>query len=106
MKGQMSIFDYPEFLPKKRNPKLDIPRAPIYHYSLNHVWEECPNCKAYNKASIWVRTWDGRDGFWKELERCPECGQLFDWSDEAIEKAAKKSKDYLEAERKQNGNIK
>ena len=78
----------------------EIPKAPIYHVSLNHVWEECPTCKAYNKATKFVIPRGGQ-GYWQHLERCPECNQLFDWNDEAVEKATKYSKDYLE--KKKNG---
>lgn len=70
-------------------------KAPIYHVSLNHVWEECPTCKAYNKATHDVRGADGRF-YPMRYERCPECNQLFDWSENAVEKATKYSKDYLE----------
>ena len=92
MKGQMTLFEKA--------------KAPIYHVSLNHVWEECPTCKAYNKATHFERGTDGRF-YWVRNERCPECNQLFDWSDEAIEKACKYSKDYLERRKQQecqNGN--
>ena len=92
MQGQLSLFE---------NKK-----APVYHVSLNHVWEECPTCKAYNKATHFERGADGRF-YWVRDERCPECNQLFDWSDEAIEKACKYSKDYLERRKQQecqNGN--
>ena len=73
----------------------EIPKAPIYHVSLNHVWEECPTCKAYNKATHDVRGVDGRF-YPMRYERCPECNQLFDWSETAVKKATKYSKDYLE----------
>lgn len=82
-----------------------IRKAPIWHISLNHVWEECPNCKAYNKASKWVPGYFGHDGYWQELDACPDCGQLFDWSEEAIEKACKYSKDYLETKGKNNAGL-
>jgi phage FluMu protein Com len=91
--GQISLFDLPEEPPKSINP--EVAKAPIYHVSLNHVWEECPKCKAYNKATHDVRGADGRF-YWVRNERCPECNQLFDWSDDAVEKATKYSKDYLE----------
>lgn len=94
MKGQMTLFEKA--------------KAPIWHVSLNHVWEECPNCHAYNKAQVYHRSpYRGEYGYYENLERCPECGQLFDWSDEAIEKACKYSKDYLERRKQQecqNGN--
>lgn len=73
----------------------EIPKAPIYHVSLNHVWEECPTCKAYNKATRSERGADGRF-YWVKNIRCPDCNQLFDWNDKAVEKATKYSKDYLD----------
>lgn len=88
MQGQLSLFE--------------DKKAPVYHVSLNHVWEECPTCKAYNKVTHSER---GADGwyYWVKNERCPECGQVFDWSDEAVEKATKYSKDYLEKRRNEHG---
>lgn len=73
-----------------------IPLAPVWHMSLNHCWVECPICKSYNTAqgSIMVGMGKDRHSIPVELPNCPECGQAFDWSDEAIEKACKYSKDY------------
>lgn len=71
-----------------------IPRAPIWHFSMTHIWEECPNCKAYNKAQKWITGSFGNDGFYQDLPECPECGQPFDWSPEALERAAVYAKDY------------
>lgn len=98
MDGQMSIFDYTEPIPEqpKKKCKLDIPKAPIWHMSLNHIWEECPTCKIVNKAQDNVRVGYGADAhyIYVNRDRYINCGQLFDWSDEAIEKACKYSKDY------------
>lgn len=73
---------------------LDIPKAPIYHVSLTCSYESCPNCKAENKLSIdhytYFREWT------EYLERCPDCGQLLDWDDDAVEKATIYSKSYKE----------
>ena len=78
-----------------------IPKAPIWHVSLNHVWEECPNCHVQNRAQKWTKVGfgPGAEYQWVNLARCPECGQEFDWSAEAIEKSCKYSKDYLKAAR-------
>lgn len=75
-------------------------KAPIWHFSLNHVWEECPKCHAYNKGQKFIKVGCGKDApyEWVNLARCPECNQLLDWSTEAIEKAAKYSNDYLKAQ--------
>ena len=82
MKGQMELFEKA--------------KAPIWHMSLNHVWVECPSCKSYNTAQTFVMCGHGKEAHLVpyNLPRCPECNQLFDWSDEAIEKACKYSKDY------------
>lgn len=75
-----------------------IRKAPIYHVSLNHVWEECPTCKAYNKATVWERgRYPDYEGYWRKLDACPECGQIFDWDEDAVEAATKYSKDYPRA---------
>ena len=73
-----------------------IPKAPIWHMSLNHVWVECPNCKSYNTAQTSVTVGHGAEMYSVpyNLPECPECGQPFDWSDEAIEAACKYSSDY------------
>ena len=80
MQGQMELFA----------------KAPIWHVSLNHCWVECPNCHSYNTAQTMVKIGYGKDAHYvpHNLPNCPECGQLFDWSYEAIEKACKYSKDY------------
>lgn len=93
----LDCFVKPKLICKLSNhSKLDIPKAPIWHVSLNHVWEECPNCKIVNKAQDDVRVGYGAEAhyIYVNRERCINCGQLFDWSDEAIEKACKYSKDY------------
>lgn len=69
-------------------------KAPIWHMSLNHVWSECPTCGVENRANERKPTADGQSWYTVNYEKCPVCGQLFDWSDEAIEKACKYSKDY------------
>ena len=98
--GQITLEEYIK-AEERKNPKLQIPKAPIYHMSLNHVWEECPNCKAYNKATVYEIPRGGGDGYWVELPECPECGQKFDWSEEAVEAACKKTKEYIKAEEEQ-----
>lgn len=79
-------------------------KAPIWHVSTTHVWVECPTCKSYNTAqtSIMVGHGKERHSIPYNLERCPDCNQLFDWSDEAIEKACKYSSEYLKLMRKAN----
>ena len=86
MNGQLEMFEQA--------------KAPIWHFSLNHVWEECPTCHVQNKSQKFVKVGYGAESqyVWVNRARCPECGQLFDWSDEAIEKVAKYSKDYLKAQ--------
>lgn len=73
-----------------------IPLAPVWHVSLNHVWVECPVCKDYNTAQTDIMVGYGKDRHSEpyNLPQCPKCGQVFDWSEEAIEKACKYSKDY------------
>lgn len=73
-----------------------IPLAPVWHVSLTHVWVECPICKSYNTAQGSTMVGMGRDrhSIPVNYPNCPECGQSFDWSDEAIEKACKYAKDY------------
>lgn len=83
MQGQLSLFD------KQK-------KAPVYHVSLNHVWEECPDCKAYNKATSYERGIDGKY-HWRKNARCPVCGLLFDWSEEAVERACIYTKEYIRA---------
>lgn len=77
------------------NPKLDIAKAPIYHVSLSSVWNECPNCKNTEHIGD-TKTGTHGDYYIDYNARCPKCGQLLDWSEEAVEKATKYSKDYLE----------
>lgn len=85
MKGQMELFEQA--------------KAPIWHLSLNHHWVECPNCKSYNTAITEKMVGYGKDRHLESFqeERCPECGQLFDWSQAAVEAATKYSRDYLKA---------
>lgn len=85
IKGQMELFEQA--------------RAPIWHLSLNHHWVECPKCKSYNTATRDIMVGYGKERHLEEVpnERCPECGQLFDWSEAAVEAATKYSKDYLKA---------
>lgn len=79
MKGQMELFEKA--------------KAPIYHISLSAVWNECPTCKT--QPSHIGDTKFTRDGghYIDKPQRCPYCGQLLDWSDEAIEAVAKYSAD-------------
>lgn len=89
-----------EDIQERYNPKLDIAKAPIYHVSLTAVWNECPNCK--NTEHIGDTKVGPTGGYYiDQNKRCPKCGQLFDWSDAAVEAATKYSKEYL-AERKKN----
>lgn len=83
MQGQLELFEQA--------------KAPIYHYSLTSVWNECPTCKT-QPSHIGDTKW-ARDSstYIDQPERCPYCGQLLDWSDEAIKAAAKYSRDYLAA---------
>lgn len=73
-----------------------IPLAPIWHVSMTHVWVECPICKDYNTAQSSVSVGHGKEQHIipVNLPSCPRCGQVFDWSDEAIERACKYAKDY------------
>lgn len=84
MKGQIEMFEQA--------------KAPIYHFSLTAVWNECPNCKT--QPSNIGNTKITRDGgyYIDKPKRCPYCNQLLEWSDEAIEKVAKYSSDYLKAQ--------
>lgn len=97
MEGQMSIFDFPEYLPEAKDPKLDIPMVPIYHESLSHVWEECPNCKGQNRLSVRKLGYNG-NYYTEYLERCPECGQKLKWNWNEIDQNAKKSADVKACE--------
>lgn len=73
---------------KQINGQLELFRvrkAPIYHFSLTRIYCECPKCHNENIATY--------------EDECPECGQALTWEDEAIDKVAKKTKDYIECER-------
>lgn len=74
-----------------------IKKPVIYHISLTSVYEECPNCHAINKATEdKYNKWT--DSYYKiYYASCPKCGQLFDWDEEAVEKATKYSKEYKQA---------
>ena len=69
MNGQMTLFEKA--------------KAPVWHSSLTWCWVECPTCKGYNHIENW-------------MQRCPDCGQLLDQSEEAIAKAEKVSRDLKE----------
>lgn len=81
----------------KRDPKLDIPKLPVYHISLSHVWEECPNCKGQNRLSIRKLGLSG-NYYTEYLDRCPDCGQSILWDWDQIDKNAKKTADVKACE--------
>lgn len=76
------------------NQPTFIPKAPIYHFSMTHVWEECPTCKAYNKASKSEYSYISKSWYTIQFKECPECGQPFNWDAKALEDAAVYAKDY------------
>lgn len=75
------------------------PRPVIWHVSLNHIWEECPNCKVVNRSQEWkqIGFWKNNHWEWVNRDKCPECGQVFDWSPGALESVTKYSATYLKA---------
>lgn len=78
--------------------QLSIFKKPvIYHYSLTCIWEECPTCGTINRATL--SKWDSYEQkyYTQYFSECPECGQAFDWSDEALESVAKYTKEYRQA---------
>ena len=82
---------------EQRDPNLDIPKVPVYHMSLSHVWEECPNCKGQNRLSVQKTAFNGE--FYTEyLEKCPDCGQALKWDWDEIDKKAKKTTDIKACE--------
>jgi hypothetical protein len=80
MNGQLELFEQA--------------KAPIYRFGLSAVWNECPNCRTQPSKIGDTKFIRGGGHYIDQPERCPYCGQLLDWSDEAIEAAAKYSKDY------------
>lgn len=81
---------------------FETAKAPIYHFSLTAVWNECPTCRTQPSHIGDTRIARGGGYYIDKPGRCPYCRQLLDWSDEAIEAAAKYSKDYIKANEKED----
>lgn len=77
-----------------------IPQVPIYHCSINCVWEECPNCKAVNNLS---ERKPSQAGGWYTIKKthCPDCGVPLDWDEKKVDKRAIKTKEFKAMEEKQ-----
>ena len=76
-----------------------IKKPVIYHYSLNHVYEQCPNCGTINRATERKYNRDVESWYTVYYDQCPVCGQLFDWDEDALESVAKYTKEYKQAMR-------
>ena len=76
-------------------------KAPIMHLSLTHHWIECPKCHSDSGCIRDELVGHGRERHLETFQndRCSKCGQLLDWSDEAIEKKKKMTRDYAEVEK-------
>ena len=61
------------------------PVLPIYHYSENSRWLECPTCKIQpDKLSKYKKDEYGLGSHWVYFDKCGHCGQPILWDHEQI----------------------